>query len=70
MSVFVRDELITWHYVSHKPVNEPQLRQMVAYNVECIVRKAEVLACKEERERDRDRERVSKCAFTSFFELH
>ncbi|KAG9303929.1 hypothetical protein G9A89_005839 [Geosiphon pyriformis] len=53
LSVFVRDELITWHYVSHKPVNEPQLRQKVAQNVDAIVEKAERLGCKDETDREK-----------------
>ncbi|CAG8494971.1 1279_t:CDS:10 [Ambispora gerdemannii] len=51
LSVLVRDELLTWHYVSKKPVTEPQLRQKVAQNVESIVKRAETLACKEERDK-------------------
>lgn len=45
LSIFVRDELITWFTQQHRPVtHETQLREKVAANVDLIVRRASSLS--------------------------
>ncbi|BFZ54613.1 transcription-associated protein 1 [Savitreella phatthalungensis] len=45
LSIFVRDELITWFTQQHRPVTqETQLREKVAANVDLIVRRASSLS--------------------------
>ncbi|CAG8473496.1 8844_t:CDS:10, partial [Racocetra fulgida] len=40
---FIPNELITWHFMVQRPVNEQNLRQKVALNVEQIVNKAQAI---------------------------
>lgn len=54
LGIFIRDELITWHYMIQRPVNEQNLRQKVALNVEQIVNKAQAIGSF-----DIEREKVS-----------
>nr|KAJ3422805.1 hypothetical protein HK105_006243 [Polyrhizophydium stewartii] len=52
LSIFVRDELVTWRANLRKPAFQPaQLREHVNNNVEVIVRRAQALSCKAEREK-------------------
>lgn len=45
LSIFVRDELISWYNQQHRPnVHDQQLRDIVKVNVEAIVRRATSLA--------------------------
>ncbi|CAI2169805.1 6786_t:CDS:10 [Funneliformis geosporum] len=52
IGVFIRDELITWHYMCQKSISEQVLRNRVALNVEQVVHKAKSIACLES---DRDK---------------
>jgi transformation/transcription domain-associated protein len=54
LGVFIRDELITWHYMCQRLISEQQLRERVKLNVEQIVQKAKTIACLES-----DREKLS-----------
>ncbi|CAB4408939.1 unnamed protein product [Rhizophagus irregularis] len=47
LGVFIRDELITWHYMCQRMISEQQLRDRVKLNVEQIVHKAKIIACLE-----------------------
>lgn len=45
LSIFVRDELISWYTQQHRPtVQDQQLREIVRMNVEAIVKRASSLA--------------------------
>ncbi|CAJ0750187.1 24092_t:CDS:2 [Entrophospora sp. SA101] len=43
LSIFIRDELITWHYISQKHTNEHLLRQKILETVDQIVNKAKMI---------------------------
>ncbi|KAI8618395.1 hypothetical protein BC830DRAFT_946632 [Chytriomyces sp. MP71] len=52
ISIFVRDELITFQNVSRKPpFGETQLRDLVNQNCDLLVKRTHALGCKAERER-------------------
>ncbi|KAI9209824.1 uncharacterized protein BJ171DRAFT_609195 [Polychytrium aggregatum] len=52
LAIFVRDELVTWHTASKKPPpQEHHLRDLVSVNMELIVKKAQAMSCKTEREK-------------------
>ncbi|KAJ3037893.1 hypothetical protein HDV00_001237 [Rhizophlyctis rosea] len=52
LSIFIRDELVTWQNISRKaPVPETQLRDFVSQNVELVMKRAQALSCKAEREK-------------------
>ncbi|KAI8989366.1 hypothetical protein BDB01DRAFT_537511 [Pilobolus umbonatus] len=51
LSLFVRDELITWHMSNHRSVTDAQFRDRVQTNVLQITTKAQFLSCKIEREK-------------------
>ena len=50
-SVFVREELITWHHLNHKSPPEGALRENTVSNVDALVKKAKLLSCRLEREK-------------------
>lgn len=50
LSLFVRDELIVWHNLNQKNLDAAVLRDKVSQNVELIMRRAQILSCKAERE--------------------
>ncbi|CAJ0636389.1 15982_t:CDS:10, partial [Entrophospora sp. SA101] len=43
LSIFIRDELITWHYISQKHPNDQLLRQKVLETVDQVVNKAKMI---------------------------
>ncbi|KAJ3326459.1 hypothetical protein HDU76_012906 [Blyttiomyces sp. JEL0837] len=52
LSIFVRDELITWQNVSRKPaLQEQQLRDLVNQNSDLVIKRSQALSCKAEREK-------------------
>ncbi|KAJ3229390.1 hypothetical protein HDU78_009079, partial [Chytriomyces hyalinus] len=52
LSIFVRDELVTFQNVSRKPAfQEQQLRDLVNQNCDLLVKRTQALACKAEREK-------------------
>ncbi|KAJ3171894.1 hypothetical protein HDU87_008212 [Geranomyces variabilis] len=52
LSIFVRDELVTWQSIVRKPpASEAQLRETTLQNVDLILKRTAALACKEEREK-------------------
>ncbi|KAI7863236.1 hypothetical protein BDF14DRAFT_1989138 [Spinellus fusiger] len=51
LSLFVRDELITWHMANHRSVTDIQFRERVNTNVLQIMTKAQFSSCKAEREK-------------------
>ncbi|TPX61909.1 hypothetical protein PhCBS80983_g00781 [Powellomyces hirtus] len=52
LSIFVRDELVTWQNIVRKPpVQESQLREFTLQNVDLILKRTTGIACKEEREK-------------------
>lgn len=46
LSLFVRDELITWHMSNHRSVTDAQFRERVQANVNQVMTKAQFLSCK------------------------
>jgi len=50
-SVFVREELITWHHVYHRQPPEGAQREYTLQNVDALVKRAKLLSCKLEREK-------------------
>ncbi|KAJ1556369.1 hypothetical protein HK405_013845 [Cladochytrium tenue] len=51
LSIFVRDELITSPALSKKPANqEMQIRELVNQNSDLVIKRAQALSCKAERE--------------------
>lgn len=53
MCLFVRDEVMTWmhtHYRGRVPQIDMNFRIHVAGNIEAIIKRAETMACKLERE--------------------
>ena len=56
--MFVRDEVMTWmhsHYRGRAPQIDMNFRIHVAGNIEAIIKRAETMACKLEREQVRHR---------------
>ncbi|KAL5037675.1 transcription-associated protein 1 [Batrachochytrium dendrobatidis] len=52
LSIFIRDELVTWQSNLRKNAFQPtQLRELVNNNVNVVVKRAQSLACKAEREK-------------------
>ncbi|CAO3646013.1 unnamed protein product [Mucor fragilis] len=51
LSLFVRDELITWHMSNHRSVTDAQFRERVQANVNQVVTKAQFLSCKTENDK-------------------
>ncbi|KAH6600577.1 hypothetical protein BASA50_002141 [Batrachochytrium salamandrivorans] len=52
LSIFVRDELVTWQSNLRKNAFQPtQLRELVNSNVNVLVKRAQALSCKAERDR-------------------
>ena len=53
LSIFVRDELISWQSTSKKPAFQPgQIRELVFSNVDLIIRRTQSLGCTAEGEKD------------------
>jgi transformation/transcription domain-associated protein len=52
LSVFIRDELMSWQNIIRKPTvgSSARLRELVNANVRLCVHRAQVLSCKSERE--------------------
>lgn len=50
LSLFIRDELITWHMSNHRSVTDAQFRDRVQTNVLQVMTKAQFLSCKTDRE--------------------
>lgn len=50
LSLFIRDELITWHMSNHRSVTDVQFRERVQANVVQVMTKAQLLSCKTDRE--------------------
>ncbi|KAG2212646.1 hypothetical protein INT47_000623 [Mucor saturninus] len=50
LSLFIRDELITWHMSNHRSVTDVQFRDRVQTNVLQVMTKAQFLSCKTDRE--------------------
>ncbi|GAA5802218.1 hypothetical protein HPULCUR_007681 [Helicostylum pulchrum] len=50
LSLFIRDELITWHMSNHRSVTDAQFRERVQANVTQVMTKAQFLSCKADRE--------------------
>jgi transformation/transcription domain-associated protein len=51
LSLFIRDEVVNWHIMHNKTgVSEQNIRSFVANIVDQVVRKAELMACRLERE--------------------
>jgi hypothetical protein len=65
LGVFIRDELITWHYMCQRMISEQQLRERVKLNVEQIVHKAKIIACLES-DREKLLDKVCKNLITVF----
>ncbi|KAI8907173.1 hypothetical protein EDD86DRAFT_232632 [Gorgonomyces haynaldii] len=56
LAVFVRDELLTWQQMGRRqPVQDGQLRDHVHQNVDLLLKRAQALSCKVEREQGADR---------------
>lgn len=53
LSLFVRDELITWHMSNHRSVTDAQFRERVQANVTQVITKAQFLSCKTENDKVR-----------------
>eukprot|EP00842_Homolaphlyctis_polyrhiza_P006140 jgi/Hompol1/6527/HPOL_002281-RA len=52
LSIFIRDELLTWQATSKKQLsNASHIRDLVHINVDLLVKRAEALSCKAEREK-------------------
>ncbi|EPB81798.1 hypothetical protein HMPREF1544_11483 [Mucor circinelloides 1006PhL] len=51
LSLFVRDELITWHMSNHRSVTDAQFRERVQANVTQVITKAQFLSCKTENDK-------------------
>ena len=50
LSIFIRDELITWQNVSRKStLSDTQMREQVIQNVDLVVKRAQALSCRVER---------------------
>jgi len=50
LSLYIRDEIHTWCGASGKNLVDLEFRKSVATNVEQMVKKAEIMACRTERE--------------------
>ncbi|KNC98645.1 histone acetyltransferase TRA1 [Spizellomyces punctatus DAOM BR117] len=56
LSIFVRDELVTWQNIARKPpLQEAQLREFVTQNVDLVLKRTHGIACRAERERGIER---------------
>ena len=65
LSLFIRDEVMTWYTYFNKSQHADTLfRQHVLTNIDIVVSRAEHLSC---RAQDKDRERVSRCQGVFFF---
>ncbi|KAK4510703.1 uncharacterized protein ATC70_005136 [Mucor velutinosus] len=51
LSLFVRDELITWHMSNHRSVTDAQFRERVQANVNQVITKAQFLSCRTENDK-------------------
>ncbi|GAA5822515.1 hypothetical protein JCM11251_006364 [Rhodosporidiobolus azoricus] len=51
LSIFVREEIVTWFSMSKTDASKANLREHVLNAVDAVVRKAKVMSCKYERER-------------------
>lgn len=51
LSIFIRDELVTWHTMNHRPVTDTQLRERIATNVFQILKRTQFLSCRTERDK-------------------
>jgi transformation/transcription domain-associated protein len=50
LSLFIRDELITWHMSNHRSVTDAQFRERVQANVVQVTTKAQFLSCRMDRD--------------------
>ncbi|KAG2214450.1 hypothetical protein INT46_007375 [Mucor plumbeus] len=57
LSLFIRDELITWHMSNHRSVTDTQFRERVQSNVTQVITKAQFLSCKMEHDKAIDSEK-------------
>lgn len=48
LSLFIRDELITWHMSNHRPVTDSQFHERLQANIHQVMSKAQFLSCKVE----------------------
>ncbi|KAI9104837.1 hypothetical protein DFS34DRAFT_691063 [Phlyctochytrium arcticum] len=56
LSIFVRDELVTWQNIARKPpLPEAQLRDYVSQNVDLVLKRTHGIACRAEREKGFER---------------
>jgi transformation/transcription domain-associated protein len=52
LSIFIRDELITWNKITHaSSTSDDDLHEKVTQNVAIVLKKAQDLSCKTEREK-------------------
>jgi transformation/transcription domain-associated protein len=54
LSLFIRDELITWHMSNHRSVTDAQFRERVQANVVQVMTKAQFLSCRVDRDKVRE----------------
>lgn len=50
-SIFIREEVITWYHLAHKSPPEGALREYTLQNMDALVKRAQLLSCKLEREK-------------------
>lgn len=55
LSIYVRDELVSWFYASHKQeedsaMQEQEIRSRISQNVDLVLKRAQTLACIKDRE--------------------
>lgn len=50
LSIFVREEVISWHHINQKTPPEGALRDFSLQNVDAVVQRAKLLSCAVERE--------------------
>ncbi|GAA96948.1 uncharacterized protein L969DRAFT_90354 [Mixia osmundae IAM 14324] len=50
LCIFVREEVIAWHHMQHKTLQDKLVRAATVSNVKNIVRRAQLLSCKIDRE--------------------
>ncbi len=56
LAIFIRDELLSWQQMGRKaPVSDQQLREYVNQNVDLLMKRAQTLSCKLEREQEIER---------------
>ncbi|CAO3681372.1 unnamed protein product [Umbelopsis ramanniana] len=51
LSIFIRDELVTWHTMNHRPITDTQLRERITTNVFQILKRTQFLSCRTERDK-------------------